>query len=135
MRAGGTSAAPDLRLIPGAVVVWAVLLLGLGAGPGGAAAAAGVAVVVLAAALRHGGRGSAVLIAAAGCAAVAGLLVLAHTLALREHPLRPAADRGAAATLHVVVRDDPHAVRAVRRGAAQVVVPATLTAAETGGTR
>ena len=74
-----------------------------------------------------------------GAALAAGLVVTAHTLALHEHPLRAAAERGAAATLTVVVRDDPHALRSGdavgRPGAAQVLVPATLRAAETGGRR
>ncbi|MDT7581808.1 MAG: competence protein ComEC, partial [Pseudonocardiales bacterium] len=119
----------DLRLVPAAGAVWAVLLLGLGTGPGGAVAGSAAAALVLVAALRRRGRVSAVLVAAAGCALAAGVLVTASTLVLSGHPVRAAADRGAAATLHVVVRDDPHRVRLAGPGAAQVVVPATLTAA------
>ena len=67
------------------------------------------------------------------------MVVTAHAVALHGHPLRAAADRGAAATLDVVVRDDPRELRPSttggRPGATQVLVPATLRAAETGGGR
>ena len=126
---------PDLRLVPAAGAVWAVLLLGLGAGPAGAALASAAAAVVLVTALRRRGRAAAVLVAAAGWALAAGVLVTVAGLAVRTHPVRAAADRGAAATLHVVVRDDPHPLRVAGPGAPQVVVPATLTVAETGGAR
>src|SRR3954449_13374539 len=46
---------PDLRLLPAVGAVWAVLLLGLGTGPGGAVAASAAAAVVLVVALRRRG--------------------------------------------------------------------------------
>jgi competence protein ComEC len=125
----------DLRLVPAAAAVWAVLLLGLGTGPGGAAAGTATAAAVLVVALYRRGRATAVLVAAAGCAVAAGLLVAAQTLAVRTHPLEAGAGRGAAATVHVVVRDDPRPLRSAGRGPTQVVVPATLVAAETAGMR
>ena len=58
---------------------------------------------------------------------------------LRDHPVRAAAERGAAATLHVVVGDDPRELRSSgvgpRPGATQVLVPAVLRAAQTAGGR
>jgi len=139
---GGGSRLPDLRLVPAALATWVVVLLGLYTGPAGGAVAGGLAGGALVAALRgsrRAGPAAAVVVAAAGAALAAGLVVTAHTLALHMHPLHAAAERGAAATLTVVVRDDPHALRsgdaAGRPGAAQVLVPATLRAAETGGRR
>jgi DNA internalization-related competence protein ComEC/Rec2 len=130
---------PDLRLVPAAAAVWVVVLVGLGAGPGVAAVATAVAAIALLIAWGRRGRATAAVVAATGCAVAAGLVVTAHTLAAHEHPLRAAAERGAAATLWVVVRDDPRALRSTtaagRPGATQVVVPATLLAAETGGGR
>jgi competence protein ComEC len=129
----------DLRLVPAAAAVWAVVLLGLGGGPASSIAATAAAGAVLLIALRRRHRAAAALVAAAGCAVAAGLLVTTQTMAVRENPLRSAAERGAATTLHVVVRDDPRAVRSTavggRPGAAQVVVPASLLSAETGGRR
>ena len=126
----------DLRLVPAAAGVWAVVLLGLSGGPRAGIVATGAAGVVLVVALGRRGRVAPALVAAAGCAVAAGLLVTIQAVALREHPLRPAAERGAAATVHVVVRDDPRAVRSTaaggRPGAAQVTVPASLLGAETG---
>ena len=139
---GGGSRLPDLRLVPAALATWVVVLLGLYTGPAGGAVAGGLAGGALVAALRgsrRAGPAAAVVVAAGGAALAAGLVVTAHTLALHMHPLHAAAERGAAATLTVVVRDDPHALRsgdaAGRPGAAQVLVPATLRAAETGGGR
>jgi len=140
--AGSGSRPPDLRLVPAALTTWMVVLIGLYTGPAGGAVAGGLAGGALIAAFRSSrrcGPVAAVVAAAAGCALAAGLVVTAHTLAQHAHPLRAAAERGAAATLTVVVRDDPHALRSGdavgRPGAAQVLVPATLRAAETGGRR
>ena len=138
---GATAAAagspgPDLRLLPAALVTWVVVLLGLHTGPAGGAVAIGAGSCALLAGLR---RRAPILVAAAGCAVASGLVVTAHTLALHGHPLRAAAERGAAATLTVVVRDDPRALRSGnatgRPGTAQVLVPATLRAAAVGAGR
>jgi competence protein ComEC len=134
---------PDLRLLPAAGALWFVVLVGLqvgpAAGPAVGSVAAGGAGVVLVVAMLRGGRAAAALVAAAGCAMAGGLLIAAHTAAMREHPLRAAAERGAAATLQVVVRDDPRLLRATgptaRPGAAQVVVPATVEGAALAGQR
>jgi competence protein ComEC len=140
--AGSGSRPPDLRLVPAALTTWMVVLIGLYTGPAGGVVAGGLAGGALIAGFRgsrHFGPLAAVVAAAAGCALAAGLVVTAHTLAQHAHPLRAAAERGAAATLTVVVRDDPHALRSGdavgRPGAAQVLVPATLRATETGGRR
>ena len=127
---------PDLRLVPAAGAAWAVVLLGLHTGPVG-----GVVGAALAGGVLLGGLLSrrAVLVAAGGCALAAALVVTAHAVMLRDHPVRTAAERGAAATLHVVVGDDPRELRSsgvdLRPGATQVLVPAVLRAAQTAGGR
>jgi competence protein ComEC len=125
---------PDLRLVPAAAAAWVVTLLGLGLGP-----LAGAAVAVAAGAatvLTYRGRRSPVLLAAAGTAAAAGLVIAAHTLLVTAHPLHEPALRGAAATLRVVLRDDPRALRTSGApggpAAARVVVPAGLVTATAG---
>ncbi|MDT7551809.1 MAG: competence protein ComEC, partial [Pseudonocardiales bacterium] len=81
---------PDLRLVPAAAAVWAVMALGLAHGPGAGArvglVAPGLAVVA------HRRRRSSVLLAA-GCAAAAGLVIGAHTLLVSTHPLHDLAER------------------------------------------
>lgn len=91
----------------------------------------------------HGGaRRSGVVgtLVAAGCAAAAGLVVTAHVLLVAWHPVHAAADLGAAATLEVVVRDDPRPVRGPAYGSrpggtSQVLVPAELRGGEVGAQR
>ena len=69
-----------------------------------------------------------------GAAAVGGVAtVAAHQVA--GHPLRAAADAGSAATLEVVLTDDPAPLRSTGPGDARVVVRAELAAAQTGGAR
>src|SRR4051794_6653212 len=112
---------PDLRLVPAALAAWAVVLIGIGFGPVAAGVAAVIstlaiiaAVPALAAAPRWAFRGrryASTVLAAAGCAAAAAVVVTAHTLLLVQHPLREPAERGAAATVRVVLRDDPRPVR------------------------
>jgi len=128
---------PDLRLVPAALATWAVVLLGLGLGP-----LPGVAVTLFAAALVLLARRrcwAPLVLAAAGCAAAAGLVVTAHTALVAQHPLRAPAERAASATLEVVLRDDPRPVRpgpgAQPGGPTQVVVPAVLTAATVAAQR
>jgi len=123
---------PDLRLVPAALTAWTTVLLGLGGGPIAAGAATVLAAITVLVALRGKHRSwSPLLLAAGGCAVAAGLVVTAHTILVAQHPLRTAADRGAAATLRVVLRDDPRPVRANGDGAqpgavTQVLVPGTL---------
>ncbi|OLT07005.1 competence protein ComEC [Pseudonocardia sp. CNS-004] len=130
---------PDLRLVPAALAVWAVVLLGIGLGPvAGAAALIGCGALVGVTVVRHRGAVWArAVLAAAGCAAAAALVVVAHTLLVEHHPLRGPAERGAAAELRVVVADDPRPLRGSGFGArpgeaSQVLVPAALESAEAG---
>ena len=68
-------------------------------------------------------------------------MVTAHTALVVHHPLRASAERAAAATLRVVVRDDPAtdprppAYGSQPGSAAQVLVPAVLTRVEVGDDR
>ncbi len=127
---------PDMRLVPPAVTVWTVVLIGIVGGP---VVAIGLTVVAGLIALVAGrGRGPAVVLAVAGCATAAGLVITAHTVLLVQHPLREPADRGAAATLRLLLRDDPRAIRADvygshPGGATQVLIAATVLHAQVDG--
>ncbi len=128
---------PDLRLVPAAAAAWAVMLLGLGFGPmAGGAVALGAGVVAV---IAHHGRRSPALLAAAGTAAAAGIVIAAHTLLVTTHPLHEQAHRGAAATVRVVLRDDPRALRTSGpsggQAAARVVVAAELVETTAGAGR
>ncbi|MHA6618478.1 ComEC/Rec2 family competence protein [Pseudonocardia sp. DLS-67] len=129
---------PDLRLVPAALAVWAVVLLGIGLGPvAGVAVLIGCALLVGATVARHRGAARAGVIIAAGAGAAAALVVTAHTLLVAQHPLLGPAERGAAAALRVVVADDPRQLRSLGYGArpgeaSQVLVPAVLRHAEVG---
>jgi DNA internalization-related competence protein ComEC/Rec2/DNA polymerase III delta subunit len=156
------SAPPDLRLVPAALAAWATVLAGLGGGwvvSGGVSVVAGIVVATV---LRgwavgdptadrrprsptRGGRGvpargsgpRAGVLAAAACAAAAGLVVTAQGLLVAWHPLHAAAERGAAATLRVVLTDDPLPLRddgygSRPAGATRMLVRATLLAATAG---
>lgn len=129
---------PDLRLVPGASAAWLVVLLGVHLGP--VAGSCAVVLAGLAAGAARRRRWPPAVLAAAGCAGAAAVVVTAHTLLLAQHPLRAAAERGAAATVEVVIRDDPRPVRSAAYGsrpggASQVVVPATLVGAEVDDAR
>jgi competence protein ComEC len=127
----------DLRLVPAALAVWAVMLASIlpgaetGAGVGAGLAALGVVVacVVL------WRRGSPVVIAIAGCGAAAGLVIAAQLLLVDRHPVRVPAGRGDAAELRVVVGDDPRALRQAGPGQPMVAVPAELVRADVGPQR
>jgi competence protein ComEC len=129
---------PDLRLVPAALATWAVTLLGLGFGSVAAALVAGLgAVVALVAGLRSRAPAA---VAVGGCAAAAGLVIGAHTLLVAVHPLREQAQRGAAATLRVVLKDDPRTLPGTGYGsrpggATQVLIPAVLHEAAAGADR
>lgn len=126
----------DLRLVPAAIVGWAVVLSGLYLGSSITAALGATGLLVAtAAALR--GR-SAVVVAVGGVAAAVALVVATQTWQVEHHPLRTAAQRGSAATLVVHLRDDPRAVAAPGYGGRQtqvqqVVVHAELEAATVAG--
>ena len=132
----------DLRLVPAAAAVWAAMLLGLGGGPVAAGVAtAGAAAAAVLAAFRCRGPGrswwAAPVLAAAGCATAAGIVVGAHEVLVVHHPLRAVAERGAAASLRVELRDDPHPMRtpgyAGQAGqVTQLIVPAVVRAGQVG---
>ncbi|HEX3261407.1 MAG TPA: ComEC/Rec2 family competence protein, partial [Pseudonocardia sp.] len=130
MRAPTEHPPVDLRLVPAAAAAWAVMLLGLGLGP-----IAGGLVACVAAALACRGHRAPVLLAAAGTAAAAGIVIAAHTFLVVAHPLHEQALRGAAATLRVVLRDDPRTLRTTGQpgpAAARVVVPADVVTTTAG---
>lgn len=116
---------PDFRLVPAAGMVWAVTLAGLVGGRAMAVAAVLVAMLGLFMARRTGAAASGVH-AMAACAAAAGVVVVTHLSLTTQHPLRFAAEQGTAATVRVVVTDDPRPVReagyADRPGGARLLV-------------
>ena len=127
---------PDLRLLPAALAAWAVALAGLHLGWAAAVAlgAAGVGAVVAGARSRR--PWSAAVLGAGGVAAALALVVGGHAWTAGHHPVHQAADRGAAATLEVVLRDDPRPVASPgyggRTGAERVVVRSELASARIG---
>ncbi|OZM79003.1 ComEC/Rec2 family competence protein [Pseudonocardia sp. MH-G8] len=129
---------PDLRLVPAALAVWAVMLLGIGVGPvAGVVVLVASVLLVVGALRRRGAVWSAAVLAAAGCAAAAALAVTAQVLLVERHPLREPAQRGGAAELRVVVTDDPRPIRSTGYGsrpgeASLVLVPARLERATAG---
>ncbi|MCW0211761.1 MAG: DNA internalization-related competence protein ComEC/Rec2 [Pseudonocardia sp.] len=85
---------------------------------------------------REGGRRGPALLAAAGCALAAGVLITVHAVQVQEHPLRVAAERGSAATLRVLLTDDPHVLTSPGYGATpggdRVLVAAELVSTSVG---
>jgi competence protein ComEC len=136
-------ARPDLRLVPAALATWAVVLFGITAGPLGGIAGTALAVVglvgVLARTRRRPGRTGPALLAAAGCALAAGVLITTHAVQVQGHPLRVAAERGSAATMRVVLTDDPRAITTAGYGASpggdRVLVAAELVSVSVGDGR
>jgi len=113
------------------------VLVALAAGPVGAAVAGTAAVGALLWSLRRRSRWSSGVLAATACALAAGAVVTAQVLLVAHHPLRAAAERGAAATVRVVLSDDPRPLRdegygARPGGATRVLVPGTLVTATAG---
>jgi competence protein ComEC len=128
----------DLRLVPAALVGWAVVFGGLHLGPM-VTAAAGAAGLLVAGAAALRGR-SPVLLAMAGVAAALALVVGTQTWQVERHPVRAAARQGSAATVAVHLRDDPRAVASSGYGGRrpepqQVVIRAELESAEIAGQR
>lgn len=126
----------DARLVPAALGAWAAALvaLGLGWGPGAvivlaALGAVGVGIV------RRDRRWAAGLVAAAACAAAVGGVAAAAAFRVADHPVRSAGASGSAATLEVVLTDDPAPLRSSGPGGPRVVVRADLVTAQTGGGR
>ncbi|MGH3779369.1 MAG: DNA internalization-related competence protein ComEC/Rec2 [Pseudonocardiaceae bacterium] len=139
MTADPLAAAParhDLRLVPAALVGWAVVLSGLYLGSSVTAALGATGLLVAAAAALRGGSAAAV--AVGGVAAAVALVVSTQIWQVEHHPLRTAAHRGSAATLVVHLRDDPQAVASPGYGGRQpqvqqVVIHAELEAATVAG--
>jgi competence protein ComEC len=105
---------PDLRLLPAALAAWAVALAGL-----------------------HLGWSAAAALGAAGVGAVVAGARSRRRWTAGHHPVHQAADRGAAATLEVVLRDDPRPVASSGYGgrpavAERVVVRSELASARIG---
>ena len=136
---------PDLRLIPAALASWAVVILALLGGPVLAAALTAAAALVAVVAGRRCYRGSAGRIAAgllvaSGAAAAAGLVAAAQLALVAGHPVRQAAASRSAATVQVVVSEEPAPIRSTgfagrQSGVVALVVPARLLAAEIGDGR
>ena len=126
----------DLRLVPAALVGWAMVLCGLHFGPIVAVGFGAVGVLVAgAAALR--GRSPAFL-AMAGVVAALALVVGTQTWQVERHPVRAAAVRGLAATVTVRLHDDPRAVASPGYGGRrpelqQAVIRAELESAQIAG--
>ncbi|MDQ2880238.1 MAG: DNA internalization-related competence protein ComEC/Rec2 [Actinomycetota bacterium] len=139
MTSDAVAAAPerhDLRMVPAALVGWAVVLSGLYLGWSVTAALGAAGLLVAAAAVLRGR--SAAVVAVGGVAAAVALVVSTQAWQVQHHPLRAAAQRGSAATLVVRLRDDPRAVSTPGYGGRQpqvqqVVVHAELEAATVAG--
>jgi competence protein ComEC len=130
---------PDLRLVVPAAVAWAAMLVGIVAGAAAAAALTVLAGVASAVAVRHP-RCPSWVRAAAGCAAAAGVVISVQAVTLAQHPLRVAAERGAAATVTLQIRDDPRVIRSDAQGswsgeAGRVLVSGWMRHAEVGDGR
>ncbi len=130
-------AAPDLRLVPAALLAWLVTVAGLVLGPSVAfaLAAAAAAAGLLTVRSRRVTGWRAGLLAAAGCAGVLGSLVGVQVLQLERNPVHRAADGGSAATVRVRLTGDPAPVLGGFAGPTQVTVPAELESATVDGVR
>lgn len=135
--------APDLRLVPAAILSWLVAIVGLTLGWLMAFVLAGLALLVAASTALPGRRTATHapgLLAAGGCMAVVGALVGLQVLLLGGHPLRDAAEQGSAATLRVRVAGDPAPVLGGPggfggrpAGATQVSLPVEVVGATVAG--
>lgn len=126
----------DLRLVPAALGSWAAALvaLGLGWGPGAVVVLLALGAVALAV-RRRARRWAAGLLAAGACAAAVGGVTSTAAWQVADHPVHAAAATGSAATLEVVLTDDPAPLRSSGLGGPRVVVRAELVSAQTGGGR
>ena len=127
--------APDLRLVPSALVTWGVVLVGIAGGVSVAAGSTVTAALLVLTAWRR--RWTPQVLAAGGCATAAGLVITTQVLLLAGHPLRAPAERGSAATLRVVLSDDPAPIRNAGLGSrpaggTQVLVAAELRNVQVG---
>ncbi|GAA0531830.1 competence protein ComEC [Saccharopolyspora subtropica] len=131
----------DLRLVPAALAVWAVTVVGLLAGWLVAAAVAALAVLALpvvlsAARFRVWARGVLGVLLLGGVAAT-GIAVRGHGVA--HHPLRIAAEHGQRVMVEVELTSSPRPLRGAAFGARRVqdrsVVHADLESVDVGGRR
>lgn len=132
----GGAARHDLRLVPATLAAWAVVLVGLHAGPG-VVAAFGVAGLLVAGSAALRGR-SAVLLAMGGVVVAFAVVIGMQAWQIEHHPVHAAAKRGSAATVVVHLRDDPRVVASPGYGGRQpepkqVVIRAELESAEIAG--
>ncbi|WP_018335444.1 ComEC/Rec2 family competence protein [Actinomycetospora chiangmaiensis] len=126
----------DARLVPAALGAWgaALVALGLGWGPGAAVVVTALVVVGFAV-VRRDRRWAAGLVAAGACVVAVGGVASAAAFRVADHPVHAAAASGSAATLEVVLTDDPAPLRSSGLGGPRVVVHADLVVAQTGGGR
>ncbi len=125
-----------MRLVPGTLSGWAVVLCGLYVGPR-VAAALGILGLVVAGAAALRGR-CAALVAMGGVVAALALVVGTQMWQVEGHPVRAYAERGSPATVVVHLRDDPRAVASAGYGGRQpepqhVVIKAELEFAQIAG--
>ncbi|WP_084216888.1 DNA internalization-related competence protein ComEC/Rec2 [Pseudonocardia spinosispora] len=136
----------DLRLVPAAALSWLVAIVGLTIGWAGSAALALVSAVVASTSMTRRGAGTvwaSGLLACTGAAAAIGLVVTSQAYQLAGHPLRAAAQHGAAATVRVVLTGDPAPILTAASvgfggapgGATSVAVPVDLISAQAEGAR
>lgn len=126
----------DLRLVPAALVGWAVTLSGLHLGSS-VAAVLGAGGLLIGGAAAWRGR-CAGIVAVGGVAAALALVIGTQAWQVERHPLRAAAERGSSATVEVTLRDDPQAITSQGYGGQQspdqrVVVHAALEVVEAEG--
>ncbi|GAY12093.1 ComEC/Rec2-related protein [Pseudonocardia sp. N23] len=133
-----TAVPPDLRLVPAALVVWAVTVTGLLGGVVGVVVVAGLLLAAAGVLARRarGRRWGAGAVGALGCAVAALVVTGANVAFLAGHPLAAAVSTGASATLRATLTDDPRPVRPAVgvpvAGARQVTISAALEEAAVG---
>lgn len=128
----------DLRLVPGAIAVWAVTIVGLHAGWQAPAVITVLACGgVFAGWLTRRRPGGRVLIAASLLVIAAGSAIAVRAHEVKHDPLRVAAERGTSATVHVTLTDTPRQLRGESYGTRQAgdrsMAPARVRAAEIHG--
>lgn len=118
----GSSFQRDLRLVPVAVAIWLLTLIGLHLPPSGSFLLAGVAALVALVGFRRGGRTAAALLLAAGCGAAAATAIGVRMLGRDASPLVGMAQRHESATVRVVLTSDPRPLGAGFGGVPRYVI-------------
>lgn len=127
---GGDRTGPrplDLRLVPAALLAWAVVAVSPVLGPALLMSGSAAAAVAAGTALLTRRRWAAGVAAALGCAALAAFLMSLRVAERDDSPLRVMAAASAEAGLVLVVTDDPRSLGSSRPGREQVIVAATAT--------